>query len=95
MEIIKMDGNIKPSVIKTFYQMSKELMSVGFTERDIVRLIQNRMSPKLNLTVITSVIRGIIKFENDFLEFQKIIGERNVKKLEIATKKIKTKEKKK
>ena len=91
MEIIKMDENIKPSVIKTFYQMSKELMSVGFTERDIVRLIQNRMSPKLNLTVITSVIRGIIQFENDFLEFQKIIGERNAKKLEIASKKIKTK----
>ena len=67
------DENIKPSVIQSFYDITKNLMRYGFTQRDIVLMIQDRTKPKLNKTVITTMLTAIIQFEKDFVVFNKIV----------------------
>ena len=67
------DENIKPSIIKTFYEMMEDLMSYGFRNRDIIHMIQIRTKPKLSITVIKNMLKAIIKFENDFIEFRKLM----------------------
>ncbi len=68
------EDNIKPSIIKTFYQITQDLMKVGFTQRDIALMIQDRTKPRLGIKSITIMLKAIIKFEKDFIEFEKIIS---------------------
>ena len=77
-----MEENIKPSIIKSFYEMTQDLMFLGFKQRDIILLIRDRMKNKIGLVLIKDMLQAIIKFENDFAEFQNIIGEKNRKELE-------------
>ena len=53
--------------------MTKDLMKFGFSQRDIVVLIQDRTKPKMPMKSIQIMLKAIIKFENDYLEFQKIV----------------------
>ena len=69
------DINIKPEIIKTFYEITQNLMKVGFTERDIVLMIQDRTKPRLGINYIKIMLKAITKFENDFIKFKKIIKE--------------------
>lgn len=66
--------NIKPSIIKTFYQMVKDLEKFGFTQRDIVLMLQDRTKPRLGLNAIKIMLKAIIQFENDFKKFHQIIS---------------------
>ena len=68
-----MEGNIKPSIIKSFYEMNQDLMKIGFKQRDIILLIKDRMKNKVGLNLIKDMLQAVIKFEKDFQEFQKII----------------------
>ena len=76
------DDNIKPSVIKTFYDITNNLMKVGFTQRDIVIMIQDRTRPKLPLKTVQMMLKAIIQFEKDFIEFEKIIKPIDLDKIE-------------
>ena len=67
------EENIKPSVIQSFYEITKNLMRYGFTQKDIVLMIQERTKPKLSKTVITTMLKAITKFERDFVVFNKIV----------------------
>ena len=76
------DENIKPSVIKTFYDITNNLMKVGFTQRDIVIMVQDRTRPKLPLKTVQTMLKAIIQFEKDFIEFEKIIKPIDLDKIE-------------
>ena len=67
------ENNINPSVIKTFYDMTQNLMKVGFSERDIVLMLQDRTKPKLSIKTVKIMFKAIIQFEKDFIEFENII----------------------
>lgn len=75
------ENNIKPSIVKTFYEMTQNLMKVGFSERDVIILIQDRTKPKMSMKSVKTMLEAIIKFEEDYLKFQEIIGESNLEKL--------------
>jgi len=66
------EGTIKPSIIKTFYEIETELKKYGFKERDILLMLQDRTKPKMSLTDIKNMYRAIKQFEQDFKRFQKI-----------------------
>lgn len=40
------EKNIKPGLINAFYEMYDTLTKVGFKQRDIISLIQDRTHPK-------------------------------------------------
>jgi len=63
------DMNIKPSIITSFYEIGKQLKSLGFKERDILILLQDRTKPKIGLTDLKNMYDAIKKFEKDFIEF--------------------------
>ncbi|MBA7498744.1 hypothetical protein ES704_01481 [subsurface metagenome] len=67
------ENNIKPSIIKTFYDMTQNLMKVGFSQRDIVIMLQDRTKPKLPVKTVRIMLKAIIQFEKDFIEFENII----------------------
>ena len=67
------EENIKPSIIKSFYDLTKDLMRFGFTQRDIVLMLQDRMKPKLGIHAIEIMLKAIIQFEKDFIEFKNIV----------------------
>lgn len=76
------ERNIKPSVIKTFYDMTQNLMKVGFSQRDIVLMLQDRTIPKLPLKTVKIMLKAIIQFEKDFIEFENIIKPIDLDKIE-------------
>lgn len=89
------DDNIKPSVIKTFYDITNNLMKVGFTQRDIVLMIQDRTKPKLPLKTVQMMLKAIIQFEKDFIEFERIIKPIDLDKIEELDSKLQLLKKKK
>lgn len=74
-------NNIKPSVIKTFYDMTQNLMKVGFSQRDIILMLRDRTRPKLPLKTVQIMLKAIIQFEKDFIEFENIIKPINLDKI--------------
>ena len=76
------EKNIKPSVIKTFYDMTQNLMKVGFSQRDIIIILQDRTKPKLPKNTIKIMLKAIIQFEKDFIEFENIIKPIDLDKIE-------------
>ena len=69
------DVNIKPSLIASFYQMEKDLKKIGFKERDILLLLQDRTKPKMALRDIKNMFNALKRFEMDFIKFKEIVGD--------------------
>jgi len=61
-----MEVNIKPSVIRSFYEIETELRKYGFKEQDILIMLQDRTKPKMSLTNIRNMYCAIKQFEKDF-----------------------------
>ena len=72
-----MENNIKPTLIKSFYSITQQLKNIGFSERDITILLQDRTKPKLPLSQIKIMLLAITQFEKDFIKFKKLTGETN------------------
>jgi len=74
--------NIKPSIIKIFYDMNQKLLKVGFSQRDIILMLRDRTKPRLGMREVENMLQAIIQFEKDFTKFYDIIGEKNREALE-------------
>jgi len=59
------DINIKPSIIKTIYDIEKELKSTGLNDDDLLMLIQKRIRGRPAKSLIKSVLKGIKQLEWD------------------------------
>lgn len=89
------ENNIKPSIIKTFYDITQNLMKVGFSQRDIILMLRDRTKPKLPINMIKIMLKAIIQFEKDFITFENIIKPIDldkIEKLDSELKKLKEKD---
>ena len=57
------DSNLKPQVPLRVYELYEQLLRAGFTENDIVVLIQERTKPRLTKTEIRQTLLAARKLE--------------------------------
>lgn len=55
--------------------MEKDLKKIGFKERDILLLLQDRTRPRMALRDIKNMFNALKKFEMDFIKFKEIVGD--------------------
>ncbi|HUS48634.1 MAG TPA: hypothetical protein VMZ91_00575 [Candidatus Paceibacterota bacterium] len=55
--------------------MEKDLKKIGFKERDILLLLQDRTRPKMALRDIKNMFNALKRFEMDFIKFKEIVGD--------------------
>lgn len=63
--------NIKPSDIRTLYQIIEDIQKGGLNYDDILELIQKRTHPLMSLRNIKNVINAIKNLESNIIQNQR------------------------
>ena len=69
------ENNLKPTIIKTLYDIEEEIKSFGLSDKDLILLLQSRIriknkhgwTAKMTQKQIKTVLEGLKDFEKEFM----------------------------